>query len=568
MYSITFGYQPLTTKHSCYRMKKILLVVFAFIACYANAQFINQLQFIRSYTPQEINQVFVSQGLPSGVLPVLYGAKAYKVIYNTVGGDSSATIASGLVILPIAAPCKVGIISYQHGTTLKKVDVPSNQRGEWFIALAAAAQGYIGVMPDYLGMGESPGMHPYQHAHTEATATIDLIRAAKQLGDTAGAPANDQLFLMGYSQGGHATMAAHQLIQEKLDDVMHVTASAPMSGAYDMSGVMSEIMLSDDPYSNPFYLPYLFFGYNSVYHLFNSPSDIMVSPYDTLLPPMFDGTYSNGQVDAVMPNVPKLIMRQEHIDSFANDPNNFFRVRLRENNTYNWLPTSPIKMYFCRADEQVNYRNTNVAYHKFLENGMDPSMIDTVQVSTTLSHYDCAQFAILGGVNWFKTLAYTTLEGSTSHTDASSANATDGTATVTPTGGNAAYSFAWSNGATTQTATGLGTGKYYITVTDESLCTYTDSVTISAATGIEDIMLSDVRIYPNPAKGNITIQASEALSEVKLYNLAGQQIQTYTVTDGNKTQLLVADYTDGIYYIKAKSVTGKQVYRRIVLQNE
>lgn len=549
-------------------MKQTLLALFALCTYSMQAQFINQLQFIRSYTPQEINQVFVSQGLPSGVLPVLYGAKAYKVIYNTVGGDSLATIASGLVILPVGAPCKVGIISYQHGTTLVKADVPSNQRGEWFISLAAAAQGYIGVMPDYLGMGESPGMHPYQHAHTEATATIDLIRAAKQLGDTAGAPANDQLFLIGYSQGGHATMAAHQLIQEKLDDVMHVTASAPMSGAYDMSGVMSEIMLSDDPYSNPFYLPYLFFGYNAVYNMFNSASDIMVSPYDTLLPPLFDGTHSSGQVDAVMPSRPKLIMKQEQIDSFANYQDNYFRVRLRENDTYNWRPTSPIKMYFCRADEQVNYRNTNVAYHKFLDNGMDPTLLDTVQVSTTLSHYDCAQFAILGGVNWFKTLAYTALAGSTTHTDATSANATDGTATITPTGGNAAYSFAWSNGATAQTATGLGVGKYYVTVTDESLCTYIDSATISTATGIEDIMLSDVRIYPNPAKGNITIQASEALSEVKLYNLAGQQMETYTLADGSKMQLLVADYANGVYYIQAKSASGKQLRRKVVLTKE
>lgn len=490
------------------------------------------------------------------------------MVYNTVAGDSTPTIASGLVIIPVGAPCRVGIISYQHGTVMKKSDVPSNQQGEWFIALAAAAQGYIGVMPDYLGMGESPGMHPYQHAHTEATATIDLIRAAKQMADTAGAPANDQLFLMGYSQGGHATMAAHQLIQEKLDNVMHVTASAPMSGAYDMSGVMSEVMLSDDPYPTPYYLPYLFLGFNSVYHLFNSASDIMVSPYDTVLPPLFDGNHGSWEVDNIMPSVPKLIMKQEHIDSFANYPNNFFRVRLRENDTYNWTPTSPIRMYFCRGDRQVNYRNSIVAYHKFLDNGINPALIDTVQVSPTLDHYDCAQFAILGGVNWFKTLAYTTLGGTVSHTNASSANATDGTATVTPTGGNPGHSFSWSNGDTAQTATGLAVGKYFVTITDESLCTYTDSVTISAATGIDDIMLSDVRIYPNPAKGNITIQASEALNEIKLYNLAGQQVTVYSIAEGSKTQVLVADYTDGVYYLQAKSISGKQLRRKLVLLHE
>ena len=35
-------------------------------------------------------------------------------------------------------------------------------------------------MPDYLGMGESPGLHPYVHGESEATATLDMIRAARE----------------------------------------------------------------------------------------------------------------------------------------------------------------------------------------------------------------------------------------------------------------------------------------------------------------------------------------------------------------------------------------------------
>lgn len=549
-------------------MKKILLVLFALSSYCTQAQFINQLTLVHTYTPEEINQVFVSQGLPSGIIPVTYAAKAYKMVYNTFDGDSNPTIASGLVIVPVGAPCKVGIISYQHGTVVRKNQVPSNFRGEWFIALAAATRGYIGLMPDYLGMGEGPGLHPYQHAHTEATATIDLIRATKEMADTAGAPVNDQLFLLGYSQGGHATMATHQLIQEQLDDVMHVTASAPMSGAYDMSGIMSDVMTSDDPYPAPFYLPYLFFGFNEVYHVFNSPSDIMVSPYDTVLPPLFNGMYDGGDIDAEMPNVPKLIMRQDQLDSFINYPNNYFRVLLRENDTYNWTPTSPINMYFCRGDRQVNYRNSIVAYHKFLDNGTAANLIDTVQISATLDHYDCAQFAILQGVNWLQSFAYAPLSANISHNNTTSANATDGSATVSPTGGNPTHTFLWSNGSTTQTITGLAAGKYYITVTDESLCTYIDSVTISGPTGIEDFELSDVRVFPNPAKGTINIQAAEHLSEIKLYDVAGQQVTTYTVANGVQTQLLIADYADGIYYLQVKSTSGKQLRRKMVLLNE
>ena len=60
-------------------------------------------------------------------------------------------------------------------------------------------------MPDYIGMGESPGLHPYVHGESEATATIDMIRAAREfITDSLNLIDNHQVFLSGYSQGGHA----------------------------------------------------------------------------------------------------------------------------------------------------------------------------------------------------------------------------------------------------------------------------------------------------------------------------------------------------------------------------
>jgi hypothetical protein len=38
----------------------------------------------------------------------------------------------------------------------------------------------LSAMPDYIGMGGSPGLHPYVHAASEATASIDMIRAARE----------------------------------------------------------------------------------------------------------------------------------------------------------------------------------------------------------------------------------------------------------------------------------------------------------------------------------------------------------------------------------------------------
>lgn len=54
----------------------------------------------------------------------------------------------------------------------------------------------------------------------------------------------------------------------------------------------------------------------------------------------------------------------------------------------------------------------------------------------------------------------------------------DGSATATATGGNPPYTFAWSNGATTQTATGLCPGSHTVTVTDADGCSGTQEATV------------------------------------------------------------------------------------------
>jgi len=548
-------------------MKKFFASLLVLSCFYVQAQYVDQLVFIRSFNTLQIDSYLTHQGLPSALFPIYYGFDVYKIVYNTVAGDSTPTTASGLMVVPVGAPCKVPIMSYQHGTTIKKSDVPSRLSGEWFIALIAASRGIVGIMPDYLGLGDGPGFHPYQHAQSEATATIDMIRATKEIADSVGAPVNNQLFLMGYSQGGHATMAAHKMIQEHLDNEIHVTASVPMSGAYDMSGTMSEIMLSDSTYPDPYYLPYLFFGFNSVYHLFTNTSDVMIHPYDSILPPLFDGTHNGGTINSVMPQIPKLIMQPFQIDSFRNDSLNFFKEALRKNDTYKWIPNSPMHILYCVNDHSVSYHNTEVAYTWMKNHGA--TLVDTANISNTLDHYDCAQFAILNAVNWLLTFQYQPLHATFTVTDVTDASV--GSVTAIPDHGNAGYNYLWSTGDTTQTITQLGPGVYYVTITDQSLCTYTDSAIVRLEMGINDFALSNVRVYPNPSKGVINVEVkntNETLKEVQLYNLNGQVLKTYRIDNGYTTQILFSDYSNGVYYLDIKAESGKQLRQKIVLLNE
>src|ERR1051326_8920384 len=106
---------------------------------------------------------------------------------------------------------------------------------ELVVGLAFATSGYAVAMPDYLGLGDSPGLHPYHHARSEATASVDMLRAARAFCAANGFQLNGRLFLAGYSQGGHATMALLRELETWHMNEFTVTACAPMAGAYDRS---------------------------------------------------------------------------------------------------------------------------------------------------------------------------------------------------------------------------------------------------------------------------------------------------------------------------------------------
>lgn len=194
-------------------------------------------------------------------------------------------------------------------------------------------------------------------------------------------------------------MATHRKIQQDLSNEFTVTASCPMSGPYDLSGVMVDVMLSDSNYAVPGYLPYLVFSWNQRYQFYTNPGDYLTAPYDTLLPPLFNGQHSIGYINNFTPSVPKLIFKQDVIDTFANNPNHPFRLALADNDVYNWKPTAPVHIVFCRADQEVNWHNALTLYNTFKANGA--TNVDTICVSETLPHYQCAQFAVLSMKGFF-----------------------------------------------------------------------------------------------------------------------------------------------------------------------
>ncbi len=348
-------------------------------------------------------------GLASAFVNVQYGVDVYTVVYETIDGRGKETRASGLALLPKGLSRPASLASYQHGTINKKDEVASRRLkgGEFIIGLIMAGEGYVSALPDYLGLGYGPGMHPYCHAKSEATAVIDMLRAVRKIAQQKNIALNGKLFLFGYSQGGHATMAAHKYIETEYADEFTVTASAPMSGPYDLNDEQAQYIIKDEDYPDPSYLPYVVFGFRSVYpELMEDPKRFFKPEYAEILPELLNGEYNSRYINLHIPTVPNQMMRPEALKLFRDDVHSTvfpFRMRLRESNTYlGWVPKAPMKLLYCKGDRSVSWRNAKNAAEYFHAAGA--AHVDTMDVSLSADtdHVECALPALLEARNFFE----------------------------------------------------------------------------------------------------------------------------------------------------------------------
>jgi hypothetical protein len=337
-----------------------------------------------------------------------YDVRAYYILYSTVDSQGDSTVASGMCFIPDTDSCDFfPLISYQHGTILKKSDVPSRLNGESLIGQIFCSMGNICLCPDYIGLGDSPGLHPYCHGESEATAVVDFIRAARSMiADSLLIHDNSQVFLTGYSQGGHATMAAHKYIEENnLMSEINVVASAPCSGPYHISGAQSEMIFNTPDYPSPGYLIYILFAYDLVYdNIFDVPAEVLQSPYDVTIPPYLNGNYSTSQLNNALPDSLHLFLADSFYQQVIDDMDDKllpFWQNLIDNDNHDWIPQTPVRMYYCSGDEQVSYMNSVNADSAMNANGAPD--VQSVDVYPPYGHGDCGLPAIVNAYYWFET---------------------------------------------------------------------------------------------------------------------------------------------------------------------
>lgn len=283
-----------------------------------------------------------------GDVPIRYGVALRRVLYVTTGLDGRPTVASGLVATPVGADPHA-VVCYQHGTQSHRVNVPSTpHRLEGVLSsVVFAGAGYALAAPDYQGLGSGVGHHPYLHAPTEASSVADLLGVLPQVLDRTGSPVPHRAVLLGFSQGGHASLAALGALAEQPAG-LEVVGVASVAGVHRLLDSAGPHTLSGASAHHSTYLAYLATAYSRVYR---RPLSSIVRPrWARRLPLMVDGTHGLMDIERQLPRDPTQVLTRETVDDLTGAAEGWFARGLADNSVGDVATTAPVRFFVGGRD--------------------------------------------------------------------------------------------------------------------------------------------------------------------------------------------------------------------------
>lgn len=337
----------------------------------------------------------------------VYGYKAFSVPYTTTDELGNSIQASGLFVLPTEMPEVIDAIGYSlvsddHGTLFSNRESPSvmadrNATPEGSPILMSSLGGFITIQPDYIGFGDSNDhYHPFVLKKSLANATVDFIKAAKVFAANNNINLNGQLFLTGYSEGGYASLATLQKIEEE-GIALDIAMAAPMAGPYDLK-IMSDAVLSQPKLGVPSFMANVGYAYAKTY---DEPVDSVINePYASALPELFDGTKTREQIDPRLTQDTTgengLFKPSFVADYFTNDTN-WFKEAVLGNDLTRWAPKTPVRLVHCKGDDVIPYAISELAAGTMQAYGATNVVVvpveETIGFPKEMGHAECGTYA-------------------------------------------------------------------------------------------------------------------------------------------------------------------------------
>lgn len=331
------------------------------------------------------------------------GIKSLKISYfspRTRNPEGQQQRLSGVLFLPSRGRAK-GLVIYCHGTQAVRDSAPSRAPKDAFApAITFISKGFAVAMPDYLGLGDSDEVHPFPLGKINAGSAIDIIEPARKAASDAGMPIGSPLLVSGFSEGGAVALWTVRLIEEEQASGLRVDGSAPIAGPYDLTGVTAASMISDQ--SNPLWR--MGRSYLSGYLGWSAERWAGVKTEELFTPSMASyvrHVFSTASSDRdVMEKLAKKALQLKPLatsirpliqpafaDALRNkDVRHPLIKLLDENNCYDWLPKSPIRLIALERDFVVDVENSRKALEHMRKRGADPRLVDLLILTDGNDH--------------------------------------------------------------------------------------------------------------------------------------------------------------------------------------
>lgn len=338
--------------------------------------------FLTSYTSSALGALL--PGEKASDLPTC-DVRVAEFTYATVGVQGEPTTASGVLLVPGGTRCKgpYPLLSWNQGTQPKRTAEQAKDirdaKGDDPLVTRLAGKGYVVVSTDYLGLGKSQySFHPYLHAATEASASIDAMRAARQVLARLNTPLSGKVMLSGYSQGGHAAMATQREIEAHDAKEFDLVASAPISGPYALSQTFLDSWSGTNAVGESTFglvlATYALVGMQHAYHnIYLAPSQVFQDPWAGEVEGYFPGTHdlTDLAIGDALPGIDKIgsYFQPSFYRDVPRNPNNPFRKDLARNDLLDWAPRTRTLLCGSSNDATVPLKNAATAIDSFKRHG-------------------------------------------------------------------------------------------------------------------------------------------------------------------------------------------------------
>ena len=285
-------------------------------------------------------------------------------VYESIDVDGNPTLLSGKVILPAKGPIKRYIL-VSHYTIASNREAPSNI---FSLEGLLVKLGYALIIPDYIGYGiTADRVHPYLVMELTARNVIDMYQAVVPFLELAGcAPEHDDIYLMGYSQGGATTMAVQHMIEHH-NVPIKIRRVFAGGGPYDIKYTYDQFVetnLAMYPCAVPIMLQGVIVG-----NKLDLKMDDLMAPYiyEHMDEWVNSKLYTTNQINILIgTKVTDQLLTPLGMDRTSKEVSELYKA-MTENSilTYSWTPQAPVFIFHSIDDDVVPFENAMRAKSKW-----------------------------------------------------------------------------------------------------------------------------------------------------------------------------------------------------------